>query len=187
MKTKVTMTGWLIAVAVLALGGCATGGAPAGSSTSGAGHFSYTLTGPNVRITIPELPPIDMGPHPAASRERPHLRAMGSKAPYVISVMTPTADKGMSAQQCAQSSASWLIKRHALARQDYLLFKGGNSDTYGFIYSKRAGSGTQLVMYLLSGVEGTHCIEVHISKMSATRGEIREWANGFPRAAIERY
>lgn len=181
------IVGWPLFVAVLALNGCTTGGTPAGSSTPGAGHFSYTLTSPNVRVTIPELPPIEMGPHPAAGRDRPHLRAMGSRAPYHISILTPAADKGMSPQQCAQSSASWLIKRHTLARQDYLLFKGSNNDTYGFIYAKRVGHGTQLVMYLLSGAEGTHCIEVHISKISSTRDEIRQWANGFTRAAIERY
>ncbi len=178
---------WSGLAATLVLGGCTTAGMPAVVSTAGSGSYSYELSNPRVRIRIPELPQIDMGPHPAASRDKPHLRAMGSRAPHIISILTPTADRGMTSQQCAQTSASWLIRRNSLAREDYRVFKGGNSDTYGFIYTKRIGGRTQLVTYLFSGYEGTHCIEVHVSRLADSPGEIEQWARGFPRASIERY
>jgi len=184
--SKKTISRKVVALGVLCtLAGCAAGGGAPGATADGV--FSYQLENPRVRIRIPELPPIRMGKHPLARADKPHLRAYGTTAPFTISVLTPTADRGMSSQHCAQSTASWLIKRHGLARKDYLLFKGANVDTYGFIYAKRTAAGPQLVAYLLSGYEGTHCIEVHVSRMTSNPEDVRRWAMGFPKATIEKY
>jgi hypothetical protein len=61
------------------------------------------------------------------------------------------------------------------------------------LFPVRVGEFTQLKAYLLSGAGGTHCLEVHISKLlpatsnEALTAQMTTWFEGFREAKIEGY
>lgn len=152
-------------------------------------HFSFDMGEPRLRVVVPDLPPIEMGPHPNAGAQ-PHARFMGSAKPaYTVSVLMPTADPGMTAADCARSISRSLASRYGLKRDDVGMHQTSDS-TYVMLFPVSVGPLTQLKAYLMSGYGGSHCVEVHISRLVSERAresELAGWYQGFREARIEAY
>jgi TPR repeat protein len=149
-------------------------------------HFVFELNEPRLRIVIPDAPPMQMSPHPLAATT-PHARVMGAGAGgYSISVLTPTSDARMTPLQCANSLDNALVRRYGL-KPDAIVRRRNGESTYVMLFPVKADSALQLKAYLLSGHGGTHCVEVHLSKILASEKEIMPWFEGFAGARIEPY
>ncbi|HEX6690276.1 MAG TPA: hypothetical protein VF110_03930, partial [Burkholderiales bacterium] len=124
------------------------------------------------------------GPHPLAAAQA-HARFMGSdgKGGYSISVLTPTADPGMGAKECASSLAVGLVRRYGLKRED-VLARRPNDSTFVMLFAVKADPLLQLKAYLLSGSEG-RCVEVHLSRNAVAKEDLAPWFRGFHNARIE--
>ncbi|MBI2336496.1 MAG: hypothetical protein HYU97_07020 [Deltaproteobacteria bacterium] len=156
----------------------------ADSSSVFAESFSFEITNPKVKISIPELPKIVMKPH-LLSKTRPHLRYQGSSGSYDLSIITPTADTGMTPLECAQSTIHDIVKRrYGLADSEYKAYKADDGKTFALYYSIRFPPFTQLKAHLISAASG-HCIEVHISKVLTSQKEAKNWFGSFPQARIQ--
>jgi hypothetical protein len=151
-----------------------------------ANSFSVKIGEPNVDITIPELPQMKMKKHPLAS-VKPHLRLMGSSGGYNVSVITPTADKGMTALECASSRISSLMKRYSLKESQFQAMKADDKNTFVMYFPLKVDKYIQLNAYLLSAHDGSYCIEVHISKMTQEIDDVINWHKSFPDARIKSY
>lgn len=149
--------------------------------TNGKFYFSFEM--PDTQINIPEIEQINMGIHPLAA-SLPHLRFMGSKGAFNLSINTPTADEGMTSEQCAKSIFSSLIKRNQLGNDSYSVFRGSDLHTYGLFYASKIAEAFQLHAHLVSSNQKSHCIEVHISKVTLDSNEITDWLKGMPGARI---
>ncbi|TGL60531.1 hypothetical protein [Leptospira sarikeiensis] len=172
----------LICFILLSLG-CAstqTGGSSSGSIGSG---FSFSFDNPKVKVIIPEIPQIKMGPHPMAARGA-HLRYMGSADLYNLSILTPTADPGMTAMDCAQSIISGVVQRFGLKQDQYAVFQGLDKKTFAVFYSIKVLEFSQMNAHLVSSAAGKYCIEVHVSKMTSSEAEAKDWNKGMPNARI---
>lgn len=157
-----------------------TGSSSPGSSGSG---FSFSFDNPKVQVIIPEIPQIKMGPHPMAARG-PHLRYMGSAGVYNLSILTPTADPGMTPLDCAQSIISGIIQRAGLQQDQYSMFQALDQKTYGIFFSIKVLEFNQMNAHLISSAAGKYCVEVHVSKMTSSEAEAKNWNNGMPNARI---
>lgn len=155
--------------------------------------YSFDIPENKFRVNIPDLPQIAMNPHPFAG-SRPDMRYLGAdpKSGYSISILTPTADKGMTPEQCASSSYKSLLKRYGL-NEKYVSARKNNSSTFVVLFPHREGPLLQLKAYVLSGYDGDHCIDVHISKNASTsseeevRNQLMNWYQSFTKASIEHY
>ncbi|HWA36815.1 MAG TPA: tetratricopeptide repeat protein [Burkholderiales bacterium] len=153
-----------------------------------ADHFAFEMTDPNLRIVIPDAPPMHMGPHPLAQA---HTRFMGSGTKgYSISVLTPTADAGMTALDCAKSGSGEVARRFGLKREDVVALRT-NETTFVMLFPLKVDALVQLKAFLLSGHGGTHCVQVHLSRTlvpgDSTAEEIAAWMGGFRTARIEAF
>jgi hypothetical protein len=172
--------------------GCATKPPPAAPVASG-DTFSFDVPENRFRVVIPEMPQIKMTPHPLAA-SRPDARYLGGdeKSGYTISILTPTADKGMTPEDCASSSYRGLLKRYGV-EEKYVVARRNNPTTFVVLFPTRAGPLLQLKAYLLSGYNGDHCIDVHVSRNFNVDGgeqlakDMKEWFESFTKASIEHY
>ena len=145
--------------------------------------FAVDLTAPNVHISIPNLPNFPLARHPFADTQ-PHLRLMGSSATGVtVSVLMPTAAPGMTPVECAASSLASTVRRFKLARDDYVAAKLDDS-TFALLFIVRNPEFAQLETYLFSAAGGTHCVEVHASKMTRSSDDVVPWRQSFEGASI---
>lgn len=155
-------------------------------SERAAAYFTFEMVDPKLRIIIPDAPPMQMGPHPLAAGS-PHLRFMGAgPGAHTISVIVPTADAGMTPRDCARSRTSSLMRQFKLKAEE-VVTRQTNEITTAVLFAVRIPSLIQLQAYLLSGYAGTHCVEIHLSKMVRDESEIAPWLKGFVSAKIERY
>ena len=148
--------------------------------------FTFSFDNPPTKIEIPELPQVKMEVHPLSAL-KPHLRYMGSGSGYNLSVITSTADAGMTSQECAVSQSNAIIRRNNLQEDQYKLFKAPDNHTFGLFYALPFGEFegyAQLGGHLFSAAEVTHCVEVHISKITNSKEEIDSWYRGMPKARI---
>ncbi len=154
------------------------------------GTFKVRLENPDVEIEIPELPAIKLEQHPM-SAAKPHLRLLGNLDPYNISVITPTADEGMTAAECATSSGGSIAEQYGLDKSKINLMQAEDNHTFSMYFplslSQIKQGMYQLNAYLFSAHAGTHCIMVHISMVSMDKDEINTWLKGFPQARIRSY
>lgn len=166
----------------------------AGASYGNAPHagFSFDLGKPPIRVSVPNIPPMEMGPHPLAGSQ-PHALYMGSGPDgYTISVLMPTADKGMTPRDCARSSYRSLASRYGLDPKHVVSHQPDDS-TFVMLFPFKAGPVLQFKAYLLSAYGGTHCMEVHISKtlagasQEALAAALTDWFQDFREAKIEVY
>ena len=155
-------------------------------------RFSFDMEKPRLRLVVPDMPQIRMGPHPNAGAQ-PHALYMGSGADgFTISVLMPTADKGMTPSDCAKSSYRSLVSRYGLDPKQVTTHQA-NDATFVMLFPVRVGPLTQFKAYLLSGHGGSHCLEVHISKTLGTSSKeaqaegLASWYQGFREARIESY
>jgi hypothetical protein len=144
--------------------------------------FAFEVTDPTIRITIPDIPQIKMGVHPQHA-EQPHLRFFGSEGAITVSILTPTADQGMTAIECAQSTAREIIDQNRLDPSN--VFRGRvNDHTFAVLYAKLADGFVHLHAHFLSAAYGTHCVHVHVSKVSKSKDDLGPWFKGFTRVDI---
>lgn len=123
--------------------------------------FSDTLTDPSIQIDIPKLLPIDLALHPLNS-SKPHLRQLGAGGGYTVSVMVPSADSGMTAEDCMRSRVPAILKSFGVG-SDQVILKKPYENTYALIFILKV-SPPQMQGYLFGKAETDHCIEVHISE-----------------------
>lgn len=147
-------------------------------------HFNLKMKEPNVHIQIPGLSQIEMNVHPLNAL-KPHLRLQGSKSPYTISIIVPTADAGMTPLECAHSRGNAVMNRFNLSpKKTY--FSPAGEDTFQLRYAESLGDSLyQLQSYIFSSYKGTHCIEVHISKVTNSKDDFRPWFIGFTEATVK--
>lgn len=147
--------------------------------------FAFSVTSPDFTISLPNIPPIRMEEHPLHGA-KPYLRYMGSDGPYSVSVITPTADGDITAAGCAGSMMKRLVARPGVPPQASIYRARVNDRTYAAIYAM-PGAG-QLVLhahFLSATTGGTHCIEVHVSKIAGSKDDIAPWFKDIGAADIE--
>ena len=154
--------------------------------------FAFDMSKQRIRVRVPDIPQMQMGLHPNAGTQ-PHALYMGSgPGGYSISVLMPTADKGMTPGDCAKSSYRSLVSRYGLDPKHVVSHRADDT-TFVMLFPVHVGEFTQFKAYLLSGYRGTHCLEVHISKMlkpsskEALTEQLASWFEGFREARIESY
>jgi hypothetical protein len=157
-----------------------------------AGSYAFDMKSERLRILVPDIPQIRMTIHPNAAQQ-PHARFFGGGDDgYTISILTPTADPGMTPRACANSISRALAGRYGLEPKSVVRRRNDDS-TYVMLFSSAAGPLVQLKAYVMSGYGGTHCLEVHISKTLAPaerdvpEAELRKWFEGFAGARIQLY
>ena len=146
--------------------------------------FVFEVNSPNFRVTLPNIPAMKLEVHPMQA-SRPHLRLLGSEGPYTVSVMTPTADAGMSALDCASSTLGTLSQRPGVPPQQQVFRARINDTTFVAMYASPIRNAIHLHAHLISAVGGTHCVEVHASKVSTSQDDLKPWFTGFGKANIE--
>jgi len=147
-------------------------------------EFLLEMDAPAFRVQIPSLPALKMEPHPMAAAH-PQLRLVGSEEPFTVTVLTPTADAGMTAQDCAGSTIGSLSKRPGVPTQDKIYKARIDANTFIAIYVSPMSGFVQLHAHLISAAGGTHCVEVHASRVSTSKEDVDPWFRGFSRARIE--
>jgi len=160
--------------------------AVASSPGASADEFVFEVEAPHFKITIPNFPPLHMEPHPLQV-SHPHLRYMGSDGPYSLSIITPTSAPGMSALECASATVRSLASRPGTPPAAEIFKARLDDNTFVAIYSVRVPGFLQLHAHFLSAAAGTHCIEVHASKLATSEDDIAPWFEGFSKARIESY
>ena len=150
----------------------------------GGKYFVHESTDPKFRISIPNLPPIRLAVHPS-QKLQPHLRFMGTDGPYNVSILTPTADAGMTARECAISGIKNLAGGPGSPGMDNIYRAQIDDNTFIAQYAMPAPGGAILQAHLFSAAGGTHCVQVHVSKASASKSDIEPWFKGFGKAKFE--
>ena len=150
----------------------------------GAETFSFEIPDPKLRIVIPDVPQMKMTAEPKA-------RFLGSEGAYVLSVLVPTADAGMTARDCANSGARSIVNRFGLDPK-FVVARRANETTFVMLFPYRVDALIQFKAFLLSGFPG-RCVEVHVSRTMqplpepAMAEELARWFLGFREAKIESY
>lgn len=161
----------------------------AGAANAGAG-FSFEMPDERLRIVIPDIPQMTMRDHPNAAVQ-PSARYLGGDVTgYTISVLTPASDRGYGSEACAVYLFSKLLLRYGLDPKKVTRRKT-DANTHVALFPVRMGPFVQFKTYLLSGYGGTHCIEVHVSRMVPADDkdklieQLTDWYKGFHDARIE--
>jgi hypothetical protein len=154
------------------------------ATTASNAQLSFEAEKPAFHVQIPRLPAMTMGEHPGRVTQ-PHLRLLGSKEQYTVSVLVPSTEAGMSAAECASSTISQLPKRLGVPPQERIYKARIDSNTYIAIYARPMSGFVQLHAHLLSAVGGSHCVEVHASMVSTSKDDLEPWFRGFGDARIE--
>jgi TPR repeat protein len=149
-------------------------------------HFVFELADPKFSVTIPHIPAIKMAVHPGHD-SKPHLRYLGSQGPYTVSILTPTADAGMTARECAQSEFKHLASTPGAPKDDKIYKARINDNTFVAIYATPVEGAVMLQAFLVSAAGGTHCVQVHASKMSTSKDDFEPWFKGFGKANFQSY
>lgn len=144
--------------------------------------FDFEMDNPHVRITIPGLPEIKMGPHPLQG-QKPYLCYMGYDGHYVMSIMVPTVDKGMTSKEFASSRTSSYVSQWGLSKSQYTVYKL-NDNTFLLEYSLEVEGVKRIDVNLMSAYNGTYGIDVHISKTIDSDKEKSEFHGIFNGAII---
>jgi len=169
-------TGWRSTLRSLAFFGIVAG-LGAGGVAAGAEELVVRVPDPGFTVTIPGLPQITLGPHPAAA-QNPSARLLGSSADGVnVSALTPKAE-GASAQQCASWLTGSTIARYAPDLATVQMFPAG-ANAWVLLYPFKAGPVDQLKAHVFSGNNRGQCLEIHISRLGATPEQRRVWFAGF--------
>ena len=145
--------------------------------------FVFEASAPDFKVTIPGVPNMRMQPHPMQDTH-PHLRYMGADGPYTVSIVTPSAERGMSALQCASATVRSLAARPNVPPSDELYKARLDDNTFVAIYATQLPGLLQLHAHLLSAAAGTHCVEVHVSRIATSVDDVAPWFNGFREARI---
>lgn len=148
-----------------------------------AAEFAFEVTAPKFRVTLPHIPAMQMRTHPLNAKQ-PHLRYLGSDGPYTVSVITPSAAAGMSALECASATLRSMAARPGIPPSAQMYKARLDDNTYVAIYTAELEGIVQLHAHVLSAAGGTHCVEVHASRMSTAPEDLESWVKGFDAARI---
>jgi hypothetical protein len=141
------------------------------------------LTDPVMSVSIPDLAPFELGPHPNSAGQ-PTARLFGSTKDGVsLSVLTPKAE-GATAQQCASWLAGNVISRFAPDLGALQVVRAGDS-AWVLLFPFSAPPIEQLKAYVVSGNGKGQCLEVHISRMGASAQQKQEWFAGFRNVRVK--
>lgn len=132
---------------------------------------------PAFTVTIPGLPSVQLGPHPAAVRN-PAARLLGTSADGLnVSALTPKAE-GASVQRCASWLAGSTISRYAPDLSEVQLIPAG-PNAWVLLYPFKVSGMEQLKAHVFSGNGKGQCLEIHISRLGATDQQRQAWFAGF--------
>lgn len=146
--------------------------------------FEFEENAPKFKVTMPNLPQMKMEVHPLHVSQ-PYLRYMGQVSPYTVSIMTPTADKGMAPLDCASSIISKLTERPGVPKQESIYKAKIDETTFIALYAIPNEGFVQFNSHVLSATNDGHCIEVHASMLSTSKEDIDPWFGGFSKAHIQ--
>ncbi len=147
--------------------------------------YEFKVDNPKIKISIPKFPTIKMNPHPMRSAQ-PHLLYAGESDKFTITIMAPTADAGMTAEECATSKVKSKISQYSLKDSQYAIYKM-NETTILFEYLVKTSTLKQVNAHLLSSYKGTHCIDVHISCIYNSDKDVDDLHKSFEGASITAY
>lgn len=148
-------------------------------------ELSVAVDAPDVRVVAPNLPAVKMEVHPQHDKAR-YMRLLGSEGPYTFVLVTPTADAGMKAEDCANFIAENLPKRPGAPTQEGIYKTRLDPNTYMAMYVTRLPEGKLLLnAHLLSSGSGNHCVEFVASKEVGSKDEAAPWFKSFAGARIE--
>ncbi|MFH1873094.1 MAG: hypothetical protein ABIK82_08010 [Pseudomonadota bacterium] len=135
------------------------------------------LSEPAFTVTIPGLPSIQLGPHPAAA-QNPAARLLGTSPDGInVSALTPKAE-GASAQQCASWLAGSTISRYTPDLASVQLIPAG-SNAWVLVYPFKVAGVEQLKAHIFSGNGRGQCLEIHVSRIAANEQQRQAWFSGF--------
>ena len=154
------------------------------ATTARAQTFTFELDNPRASISIPSLPQLKMELH-ALHQKQAHLRYSGKAMPYAISILTPTSTPGMTAVECATGHIRTLSRIPGVPPSDSIFKTKINEHTYAAIYAVPMEGFVMLHAHFVSAVGGTHCVQVHASKVSRSQEDLDPWFKGFGQANIE--
>lgn len=153
------------------------------SAAARAENFTIEVAAPSFKVSLPEILRMKMDVHPLHA-SKPHLRLLGTEGPYTVSVMTPTAEAGMSALECAGATLGSIAQRPGVPPREQIYKVRLNERTFAAIYSSPLPSAMQLNAHLMSAAGGTHCVEVHASRVSTSSEDVDGWFKAFEKADI---
>ena len=145
--------------------------------------LNIELSDPDIRITIPGMPKLEMGVHPM-NASTPNLRLQGSNGIVSVSVMTPNISDEVSPIGCATAVANTVLTQSVVTREQVFL---GRSDeqTFLIIYGLPLEQSVLLNTHIVSSEGDKRCIEAHVSKVSTSDSDIEPWFNGFGESSID--
>ncbi|MGE3348977.1 MAG: hypothetical protein AB7I35_16230 [Ramlibacter sp.] len=141
------------------------------------------LADPALSVSVPDLAPFEIGPHPNAPSQ-PTARLFGSSKDGVsLSVLTPKAE-GATAQQCATWLAGNVLSRFAPDLAAVQFVKAGDN-AWVLLFPFVVAPVEQLKAYVLSGNGRGQCLEVHISRLGASEQQKQQWLSGFRNVRVK--
>jgi hypothetical protein len=143
------------------------------------------MSDPNVRITIPGMPAIDMTVHPM-NEHKPDFRLRGNSGTTNISIITPKIDTPVTPMACATAVAEVVLAK-STATRDQLFLGRADENTFLIIYGLAMEQSVLLNTHIVSSDEAVQCIEAHVSKISTSDADIEPWFNGFGESKIETF
>ena len=147
-------------------------------------QLEIVSTDPPFKAVLPTVPPMSMSEHPMRAG-RPHLRLLGAQDGYNVSVLVPTADAGMGPLECASSTLRSLGSRPGVPEPDKVYKARLDDRTFIAIYAARQPGFLQMHAHLMSAAGGTHCVEIHVSRVPGSREDVEAWFKLFGSSRIE--
>lgn len=141
------------------------------------------MSDPNIRITIPGIPGMDIAIHPMNERE-PDYRLHGSLGETSVSIITPKINAAITPISCATAIANFILSQQAVGREQMFLGRA-NEQTFLIIYGLPLEQAVLLNTHIVSADRDTQCIEAHVTKISTSDSDIEPWFNGFGDSNIE--
>ena len=148
-----------------------------------AAGFAFDVKKPAFRVSIPSLPAIKMEPHPMAAVDK-HMLFEGTGSGYTVTIMTPEGP-GMTPNGCATSGVQVVAARPGVPPPQEIFKVRLDPSTYAAIYAMRGPTSVQLNAHLFSAAGGSHCVEVHATRIAKSEQDIDAWFKGFRSARIE--
>ena len=154
-------------------------------ASEGKSPLTIEMSDPNVRITIPGMPAIDMTVHPM-NEHKPDFRLRGNSGTTNISIITPKIDTPVTPMACATAVAEVVLAK-STATRDQLFLGRADENTFLIIYGLAMEQSVLLNTHIVSSDEAVQCIEAHVSKISTSDSDIEPWFNGFGESKIETF
>jgi hypothetical protein len=90
----------------------------------------------------------------------------------------------MGALECATSTLRELPRRPGVPGSDLVYRAKLDDQTYVALYAAKPPAPMLLHAHVMSAAAGTHCVEIHASKVVSSREDIESWFKGFDSARI---